>query len=848
MRSRGRSIRLRIYFLVAIPLVAMAGLLAYVVGTSVYNAISLDRVPNLINASGIPAAKFGVFVESERAAAVVYLFEPTAANRAAYQAAIAATNKVEPAFNAAMSSPAVAGTESAAGAKQIQAIFSGLKQLPTLRSAIQARVISPLAALAAYSQGMAATTKLFLIQTNSVVATDQLGPAIGLIATVQAREALSQEYALLAGMLAGHRAAPADRVAFTKLAAARLANLQHAENLLGPADLAAYNAPKAGSGAMQQDLATIEQAIAAGTPVSKLPVTAAQWQATAGALLTDYFNGGVAVSQAVLVADHQISHAAWVRVAAVSVVGLLGLLITILVTTLVAREIIRRLSGLERNALQLAEVQLPDVVGRLRRGEDVDVPAEAPPLEACEDEIGQVSQAFNQVQRTAIEAAVDQARLRRGVSAVFRNLARRSQSLLHRQLSLLDAMERRADDPDELSDLYRLDHLTTRMRRHAEGLIILSGAAPGRAWRNPVRLVDVLRAAVAEIEDYTRVTVVTITQAALAGPAVADVIHMIAELAENATLFSPPNTPVRLMGDIVGQGFVVEIEDRGLGLAEDKLAGINSRLANPPEFDLSDSDQLGLFVAARLAQRQGVKISLRPNPYGGVTAIVLIPHELVVPEEVFARDPSAVQANEGAVLPTGRHAAWADAIVAAAGQTAVAAGTPPYAAPAKMLDPGSAAGPADAGPGYGGFGHSGPEHSGHTCAGSADPGESCAAPGYAGLDVRGPSSTGGLPRNGAAAAVPAGTADEAAPPGAGSAGDETPAGNGSTGAAALTSPTAASGPELGRRSDAATDGTAKSRPPVSAPPMSWFQRTGTQPRPGQDGHEGAGQPGLGKVD
>src|SRR5215471_8305144 len=187
MGSRGRSIRLRIYFLVAIPLIAMAGLLAFVVGTSVNNAISLDRVPNLINASGIPAAKFGVVVESERAAAVVYLFEPTAANRAAYQAATAATDKAEPAFTAAMDSPAVVGTESSSGAKQIHVIFSGLSQLPTLRRVILARAISPLAALGLYSQGLAATTKLFLIQTDSVVPTDQLGQAVGLIDTVQAR-------------------------------------------------------------------------------------------------------------------------------------------------------------------------------------------------------------------------------------------------------------------------------------------------------------------------------------------------------------------------------------------------------------------------------------------------------------------------------------------------------------------------------------------------------------------------------------------------------------------------------------------------------------------------------------
>jgi signal transduction histidine kinase len=662
MGSRGRSIRLRIYFLVAIPLVAMVGLLAFVVGTTVNNAISVDRVPNLINASGIPAAKFGVFVETERAAAVVYLFEPTAANLAAYQAAITATNKAEPTFTAAMTSPAVVGTESSSGAKQIQVIFAGLKQLPALRSAAQARLISPLAALAAYSQGMAATTKLFLIQTDSVVATDQLGPAVGLIATVQAREALSQEYALLAGILAGHRATLADRVAFTNMAAARLANLQDADNLLGPADLAAYNAPKAGSGAMQQDLTNIEQAIAAGTPVSKLPVTAAQWQATGGTLLTDYFNGGVAVATAILVADHQISHAAWVRVAAVSVVGLLGLLITILVTTLVARGIIRRLGGLERNALQLAEVQLPDVVGRLRRGEDVDVNAEAPPLRTGDDEIGRVGKAFELVRQTAIRSAVEEAKLRKGFNDVFRSLARRSQSLLHRQLTLLDQMERRATDPEALDDLFRLDHLTTRMRRHAEGLVILAGAPPGRAWSSPVRMVDVMRGAIAEVEDYARVSVATRSQAALAGSAVADVIHLLAELIENATTLSPPYTSVRVSGDTVANGFAIEVEDRGLGMSAQRLAELNERLASPPEFNPSDSEQLGLFVVSQLAKRHGIRVTLKASPYGGTAAIVLIPRHLVVTEEAFRAglpgEPAAIGMAAGPGSATnGNHAA-----------------------------------------------------------------------------------------------------------------------------------------------------------------------------------------------
>ena len=635
MGWRGRSIRLRIYFLVAIPLIALVGLLAYVAGTSINNAISLDRAPNLVNATAIPAAQFGVYVQTERAAAVVYLFQPTAANLAAYQAATAATDRAEPAFAAAMHSQATMGTEDSPGAKAVSSLVSGLSQLPALRNAVKARVLSPLDALGLYSQGITAENKLFLIQTESVVVTDQLAQAIGLIATVQAREALSQEQALLSGMLASKRISPKDRIAFTDTAATRQADAAYADYILSPANLATYNAALAGSGTMMQSLTGIEQAIAAGTPAAKLPVTLAGWQHLAGTLLQDDYNGGVAVVNAILVADHRHSHEAWVRVAVTSGIALLGLLITLLVSTLIGRSIIRRLGGLERSARTLAEDQLPDVIARLRRGEKVDVAAEAPPLRTGGDEIGRVGQAFELVRQTAIRSAVEESKLRQGLNDVFRSLARRSQSLLHRQLTLLDQMERRATDPEALDDLFRLDHLTTRMRRHAEGLVILAGAPPGRSWSSPVRMVDVMRGAIAEVEDYARVSVATRSQAALAGSAVADVIHLLAELIENATTLSPPYTSVRVSGDTVANGFAIEVEDRGLGMSPQRLAELNERLASPPEFNPSDSEQLGLFVVSQLAKRHGIRVTLKPSPYGGTAAIVLIPQHLVVTEEAF---------------------------------------------------------------------------------------------------------------------------------------------------------------------------------------------------------------------
>jgi signal transduction histidine kinase len=348
-----------------------------------------------------------------------------------------------------------------------------------------------------------------------------------------------------------------------------------------------------------------------------------------------------------------LGRVAYVRLGVVGGLGLLAVLVSVLLTLRFARGFVRELVGLRGSAEELADTRLPEVVARLSRNESVDVAAEAPPLEPGRTtEVTRLADAFAKVQRTAVDAAVGQAELRAGVSRIFLNIARRNQSLLHRQLTMLDGLESRAE-ADDLEALFRIDHLTTRMRRHAESLIILSGATPGRGWRHPVRIADVLRAAVSEIEDYTRATVLTESEDGLVGAAVTDVIHLLAELIENAATFSPPNTEVRVMAERVGTGFAVEIEDRGLGVKPELLAEANRRLAEPPEFDLVDTDQLGLFVVARLAARHDISVTLQRSPYGGVTAIVLLPHDLVVPEEQMAAGmlPPAAEPDEDAVAP-----------------------------------------------------------------------------------------------------------------------------------------------------------------------------------------------------
>jgi signal transduction histidine kinase len=314
--------------------------------------------------------------------------------------------------------------------------------------------------------------------------------------------------------------------------------------------------------------------------------------------------------------------------------GLVAVVVSVFLLVWFGRKVTRDLGGLNDSVRGMADERLPRVVEQLRRGDDVDVAAASPPPATSSiQEVSRIAESFGTVQAAAVGAAVDQARLRKGINQVFLNISMRNQSLLHRQLGMLDSMERRTSEPGALADLFRLDHLTTRMRRHAEGLIILSGSVPGRGWRDPVPVVDILRAAVAEVEDYVRVDVASESDDMIAGNAVSDVIHLIAELVENATVFSPPNTRIEVSAERVGKGLVAEVEDRGLGLSPDELDDINARLASPAEFDLAHSEQLGLFVVSRLAARHNIKVSLRRSVYGGTTAVVLLPFGVVVRRE-----------------------------------------------------------------------------------------------------------------------------------------------------------------------------------------------------------------------
>jgi signal transduction histidine kinase len=645
MGSRGRSIRLRIYFLVAIPLITMLGLFGYVAYTSVSSWLNQDRAPNLIRATSEPLTNFVNLLQAERRAAVVYLSHPDATNLNAYQTAVMVTKNGAIQLAAALDSPGTKSSTTPAETAAINKMTAQLNNMSPLRAGVTAKKLAPLDALEAYTNVIASQGGVLLAEANSITNSTAATQGLGLISAVNTQEDMSEQDTVLASALASGSLTGPDRVAFSQAAGREQDDTLTYQQLLTPAEVKIYDATLARLAPMslQNNLTSVQQGVEAGVPLAVLEqqgLSAPAWQAMTKQWLTAASAAGTNTASAVLDANQQFAIDAKRRVWEVAGFGLAGLILTLLVSILLGRSINRRLTVLRRSALTLAEEQLPAVVSRLRRGESVDVAAEAPPLRVGNDEIGQVGQAIDTVRQTAIRSAVDEARLRQGVNDMFRNLARRSQSLLQRQLTVLDGMERKATDPDVLEDLFKMDHLTTRMRRHAEGLIILSGAPPGRGWSAPVKLVDVMRGAISEVEDYARVTVSTQSRAALAGSAVTDVIHLLAELIENATTLSPPFTQVRVSGETVASGFAIEIEDRGLGMTPQRMAELNERLAQPPEINPTNTEQLGLFVVGQLARRHGVHVTLRPSPYGGTTAVALIPDRLIVDE-----GPAAITAG-----------------------------------------------------------------------------------------------------------------------------------------------------------------------------------------------------------
>ncbi|MDT9692368.1 nitrate- and nitrite sensing domain-containing protein [Streptomyces sp. P9(2023)] len=628
MRFRGKSIRRKIVALLLVPLVSLTGLWGFATVLTGREAGQLLDVGYIVEKVGYPIEDTARVIQKERRESLIYLADPRASDalttlreqREATDRQLALVRR-----NAAES--AVRGEMRPVASQRLDSLLTALDGLAALRKSVENRSIGRLQALDFYNR-LVDPCYSFLITLHALenVEMDKQGRA--LVGVSRGREMLAREDALVLSALKAERVTAEEIRAVTDLVAQRKQFYEVNLEVLPTVERERFERYW-GSPDTEPLRRAEEDLIAAGPTKNPRAVTSARWEERATPVLDDLARENTAAGDRYQDRVQPAAYSVLLKAGIAGVLGFLALLVSVVVSVRIGRELVRDLRRLRKEAQEVSGVRLPSVMRRLAAGELVDVETEVPHLRYEDDEVGQVGQALNTLQRAAVEAAVKQSELRRGVSEVFVNLARRNQVLLHRQLTLLDTMERRTEDTEELADLFRLDHMTTRMRRHAEGLVILSGAAPSRQWRKPVQLMDVVRAAVAEVEDYERIEVRRLPRLGVGGPAVADLTHLIAELLENATVFSPPHTAVQVLGERVANGFTLEIHDRGLGMNPDLLLDANLRLAETPEFELSDTDRLGLFVVSRLAQRQNVRVSLQPSPYGGTTAVVFIPAALL---------------------------------------------------------------------------------------------------------------------------------------------------------------------------------------------------------------------------
>ncbi|MFJ8870866.1 nitrate- and nitrite sensing domain-containing protein [Streptomyces sp. NPDC102473] len=632
---RPRTVRAKIISLLMVPVVSLLALWGFATVTTAQDVARLREVQRVDGAVRAPVTSAVGALQSERTAALRQRADPGADHMAVLRDRAARTDTALEALRLDDDhTVADTGILPAGAAARLGAFLDRAEQLGTLRT----RLLDPPRKEAGTTSATDAGTRTAFTEYTETIAT-AFGVSGALTGTQDAEtgsesrvllelarsgEMLAREEALLAS------AAPAGTLEgeqlrlFTGAVAARRTLVAASGPDLPAAGREAWRS--LGERGAYRRLTAAEDAVLAAPPgrraAQAVPATWERDAATVRSALRAIETG--AGDRAADPAG-PFARALFSPAGSAVLLGFLAVAASLVISVRIGRALVVELVGLRDSALEIAWRKLPHAMRRLRAGEEIDVRAETPAGRASHDEIGQVGEALDTVHRAALDAAVERAELASGISGVFVNLARRSQVLVHRQLALLDGMERRADDPGELGDLFRLDHLTTRMRRHAESLIILSGAAPGRAWRMPVPLTDVVRAAVSEIEDYARVETRALPDAGVKGVAVADLTHLLAELVENAAQFSPPHTKVRISGEPVGNGYALEIEDRGLGMGKELLDEANRRIEQSETLDLFDSDRLGLFVVSRLSARHHIKVQLRTSAYGGTTAVVLLP-------------------------------------------------------------------------------------------------------------------------------------------------------------------------------------------------------------------------------
>ncbi|MEV6716155.1 nitrate- and nitrite sensing domain-containing protein [Lentzea sp. NPDC051208] len=626
-----RTIRSRLAGVVVVPSVVLLVMWAVFSSYTLFDGFYMRSVAAGVKGATIPSVEALAGLQKERQLTLEVLSKAEGVDRGGLgrQRSVTdeAVRKMKDAF-AELSESAPQDT-----VDRINALNSVLDELPQQRSRVDSASANPQAVYDYYNGILDSGVALLSRQARLVPDSEASQAGVQAVTIFQTADWLSRGATIGSrGLLNGTFTAP-ERVEFARLVGAYHSGLDSTIPFALEQPRVQYDALRGST--EYRTLLDLEGRIINGDT----KVTDVQWRAVAGPVHDNLV--GLAVTQARNAADLGLDKADS-RVAAVligSLIALLAVVVGIVLALrisnrLVSKALVMRLASLREDTLRLAQERLPHIVARLRGGEQVDVHRDMPPLDYGNDEIGQVADAFNAAQYTAVAAAVKETQAREGVNRVFLDIAHRNQGLVHRQLKILDKLEREEEHPEQLDSLFQLDHLATRARRNAENLIILAGEQPGRQWRKPVRLSDVIRSAVAETEQYVRVRVNPVPDRALVGVAVADTIHLLAELVDNATAFSSPRSEVIIHSSAAPHGLVVEIEDHGLGMTQEERLQANAKLSNPPDFEtmaFRGESRLGLFVVARLAARRGIKVELRDSPYGGTVALCVLPPNIVAP-------------------------------------------------------------------------------------------------------------------------------------------------------------------------------------------------------------------------
>ncbi|MGW1991291.1 nitrate- and nitrite sensing domain-containing protein [Embleya sp. NPDC001921] len=638
------SIRTRILVLVLVPSLALAALWGTYTFSRFNEALDLRQTVHDVERVGIKSETAMVALQEERRLSMVYLAQPRS-DRAPLDRQRENTNRALETMRRA-AGPVVA--KNPPDLKRIFAqIVEGLGALPGFRQQIDARQVDHGAAYQFYTAALSTGMTYFEAEARLTADAKSINEAATAVALFRALEGFARQNALLSAGLSSPSGLTADgQRQFNRLVGAQREQWAVVAPSLRDAQAERYRTIIAGP--EWSALVTAEQS---AMDSGRIPTPVGTWQDTMLKVAASLQQLTLAqVDFAIGFAEDRVDTLI-TSVIVTSVLTLAAIALAVLISVLISRALIRRLRNLRSATLHLADRQLPDVMARLQRGEEVDLADTVPDVDHGSDEVGQVASAFATAQRIAVRAAIEQTETREGISRVFLNLAHRSQGLVHRQLALLDAMERDSEDPDLLAELFRVDHLATRMRRNSENLSILGGSMPARRWRRPVGLTEILRGAASQTEEYARVQLTVIPDVTLAGPVAGDVMHLLSELVENATTFAPPHTRVQVNAEVVSKGLAIEIEDRGLGMSQEAREEANRLLAAAPAFNVmgfTRDSRIGLFVVARLAARHHLTVTLRSSPYGGTSAIVLLPTHLLEKTGKNIPNPDEVEATADA--------------------------------------------------------------------------------------------------------------------------------------------------------------------------------------------------------